>query len=138
MNSVDPNIFRAYDIRGVDLTEQTAYLIGRGTGTYLIEKYKVRNIAVGRDNRLSGEMLMEALVRGLLETGLDVVDIGLSVSPIVYWATCARDFDAAINITASHNPKEYNGFKIVAKNAHSICGDELQEILKIIEKKDFN
>lgn len=64
-------------------------------------------------------------------------DIGLSISPMVYWASCALDFDSATNITASHNPKEYNGIKTVTKGAHSICGDELQEILKLIQEEKF-
>jgi len=140
---INPHIFRAYDIRGIadpidnnpaDLTEESVYLIGKGTGTYLKEKYSTKTIAVGRDNRLTGEKLENAFIKGLTEAGLDVTDIGLSVSPMTYWASCALDFDAAVNITASHNPKEYNGIKIVTKGAHSICGDELQEIKKLIEE----
>lgn len=155
---INPHIFRAYDIRGIadngtdhsrqsaaagradqaaDLTAETAYLIGRGVASYLIREYGVRNMAVGRDNRLSGPALEKAYVRGLTESGLDVTLLGLSVSPMIYWSSCALDFDAATNITASHNPKEYNGFKVVTKGAHSICGEELQKILTIIEKDDF-
>jgi phosphomannomutase / phosphoglucomutase len=143
---INPHIFRAYDIRGIadpidekpaDLTEETVRLIGKGTATYLIRKYGTKNMAVGRDNRLTGEKLQQAFMKGLTECGLDAFDIGLSISPMVYWSVCAMDFDSATNITASHNPKEYNGLKTVIKNAHSICGEELQEILKIIEEKDF-
>ncbi|MBD3360269.1 phosphomannomutase [Candidatus Peregrinibacteria bacterium] len=140
---MNPHIFRAYDIRGIaegpdaDLTEETAYLIGKGTGTYLQKIYNTKYITVGRDNRLSGEKLKNAYIKGLIETGVNVTDVGLSISPMIYWSVCALSFDAGTNITASHNPKEYNGIKIVTKNAHSICGDELQEILKIIEEKKF-
>lgn len=143
---LNPLIFRAYDIRGIadpldqnpaDITEETAYLIGKGAGTYLIQNYSAKNIAVGRDNRLHSEKLQKAYMKGLSETGLEVTDVGLSISPMIYWAVCALNFDAGTNITASHNPKEYNGFKIVAKNAHSICGDELQKILKIIQEEKF-
>lgn len=143
---INPNIFRAYDIRGIadpidqnpaDLTEETVYLIGKGIGTYLQQKYSVRSIAVGRDNRLTGEALQTAFMHGLEETGLMVTSIGLAISPMVYWSVCALPFDAAANLTASHNPKEYNGIKIVTKNAHSICGDELQEVLKIIQNGTF-
>lgn len=144
---INPNIFRAYDIRGIadpteqsqsaDLTEETAYLIGRGTGTYLKRKYNTKNMAVGKDCRLTGEKLEKAFISGVLEAGLDVCKIGLSISPMVYWASCQEEFDSATNITASHNPKEYNGFKTVVNNAHSICGDELQEVLKIIQEEDF-
>jgi phosphomannomutase/phosphoglucomutase len=142
---INPHIFRAYDIRGIadsegsdkpaDLTEESVYLIGKGTGTYLKAKYNTANMAVGRDNRLTGEKLQRAFTKGVSEAGIDVVDVGLAISPMIYWASCALDFDSATNITASHNPKEYNGIKTVTKNAHSICGDELQEIKKIIESE---
>lgn len=144
--TVNPLIFRAYDIRGIadpiddkpaDLTEESVYLIGRGVGTYLKEKFLTFTMAVGRDNRLTGEALQQAYIKGILESGINVTNIGIAVSPMVYWASCAMDFDSATNITASHNPKEYNGIKVVAKNAHSICGDELQEVLKIIQKQEF-
>jgi phosphomannomutase/phosphoglucomutase len=142
MTNVNPLIFRAYDIRGIadptddkpaDLTEETVYLIGKGTGTYLRQKYNTTNMAVGCDNRLTGEKLKAAFVKGLNETGIDTTDVGLAISPMIYWASCAMNFDSATNITASHNPKEYNGIKTVTKEAHPICGNELQEILKIIQ-----
>lgn len=143
---INPHIFRAYDIRGIaqsvdgspnDLTEESVYLIGKGTGTYLKQKYDTKNMAVGRDNRLTGEKLQNAFMKGVSEAGLAVTDVGLAISPMMYWTTCALGFDSATNITASHNPKEYNGIKTVIKNAHSICGDELQEIRKIIESGNF-
>lgn len=145
--TVNPLIFRAYDIRGIadpldgkpaDLTEESVYLIGRGVGTYLKEKFSTLSMAVGRDNRLTGEVLQAAYIKGILECGINVTNIGIAVSPMVYWASCAMDFDSATNITASHNPKEYNGIKVVAKDAHSICGDELQEVLAIIKKEEFH
>jgi phosphomannomutase / phosphoglucomutase len=148
---INPLIFRAYDIRGIadpsmaepplttpaDLTEDTVYLIGKAFGTYLQQKYQVKTMAVGRDNRLTGELLQRAYIQGLIETGINVSNIGISISPMVYWTVCAMDFDSATNITASHNPKEYNGLKVVTDNAHSICGDELQEVLKIIQDESF-
>ncbi len=151
MPKINPHIFRAYDIRGIaesqnlpiDLTEETAYLIGKGTGTYLQQKYQTKNIIVGRDIRLHSEKLQNAFMKGLSETGLKVVNANQVTSPMIYWAVCANDtslglpFDAGASITASHNPKEYNGIKIVTKNAHSICGDELQEILGIINSGKF-
>ncbi|MDD3861597.1 MAG: phosphomannomutase/phosphoglucomutase [Candidatus Gracilibacteria bacterium] len=144
---INPHIFRAYDIRGIadssdgsqnDLTEESVYLIGKGTGTYLKQKYGTKTMAVGRDNRLTGEKLQNSFMKGVAETGISVTNVGLAISPMMYWAACALDFDSATNITASHNPKEYNGIKTVAKNAHSICGDELQEIRKIIEQANFS
>lgn len=162
MPKINPHIFRAYDIRGIaetntiadkpespapqqtpDLTEETVYLIGKGTATHLIRNYNSRHMAVGRDVRLSSPNLQKAFIKGCLECGLDVTDIGLSPSPMIYFVTCAHQypelakFDCATNITASHNPKEYNGVKTVALNAHSICGDELQEILQLIETENF-
>lgn len=142
MPTVNSLIFRAYDIRGIaigknpDLTQETMNLIGKGAGTYLQKKYG-KKLVVGRDNRITSPKLQKAFIEGLLETGCHVTNIGLSTSPMIYWATCALEFDGGINITASHNPKEYNGIKIVAKNAHSVCGDELQKILAIIQKEKF-
>ncbi len=153
MTKINPHIFRAYDIRGIatstekyptpDLTEETVYLIGKGTATHLIRRYNAKHMAVGRDVRLTGPALQQAFIKGCLECGLNVTDLGLSPSPMIYFASCAHQypelsaFDCATNITASHNPKEYNGIKTVALNAHSICGDELQEIRELIEKEDF-
>jgi phosphomannomutase / phosphoglucomutase len=150
--SVNPLIFRAYDIRGiaiatekfpnVDLSPETVKLIGKGTGTYL-QKISGKNptdklnIVVGRDNRLHSPDLQKAFIEGLLETGCNVTNIGISPTPFIYYSVCKYNFDGGINITASHNPKEYNGIKIVSKNAHSICGDDLQDVLTIIQKEEF-
>ncbi len=157
---MNPHIFRAYDIRGIaiddtkepDLTPESIKLIGKGVGTYFQKNYGTNfdslrpeqgtpdtplRFVVGRDNRLTSEALQQAFIEGLLETGCHVVNIGLATSPMVYWATCALEFDGGINITASHNPKQYNGVKIVAKNAHSVCGKELQEILSMIQSGNF-
>jgi phosphomannomutase/phosphoglucomutase len=144
MAKINPLIFRAYDIRGiamstsdVDLTAETANLIGKGTGTYMKRKYGTRNMLVGRDNRLHSEALQKAFIDGVLSTGVDVTDVGLSTSPLIYYSVCRFNMDSGVNITASHNPKQYNGVKIVGKNAHSVCGDELQEVLKLVQKDDF-
>lgn len=142
---VNPNIFRAYDIRGIadplgdeptDLTEESVYLIGQGTGTYLQQHYG-KKIVVGRDNRLTGPKLQQAFINGLISTGCEVTNVGLCTSPMIYWAVCYYGFDGGVNITASHNPKEYNGIKVVAQKAHSVCGEELQKILNIIETGTF-
>lgn len=140
---INPLIFRAYDIRGIaegenpDLTEETVYLIAKATATYLAEKYQTKTMAVGRDVRLTGLALQAAFIKGLRECGINVTDVGLATSPMIYWASCALDFDSATNLTASHNPKQYNGIKTVTQGAHSICGAELQEILKIIQNNSF-
>lgn len=151
MQKINPHIFRAYDIRGIaqsddektpDLTAESVYIIGKATGIYLKQKYGTKNMAVGRDCRLTSPELQKAFMQGLLAGGIEPVDIGLCVSPMVYFASCTPefDFDSATNITASHNPKQYNGIKTVTKNSHSICGQELQEILKIaqdLERKEL-
>ncbi len=147
--SINPLIFRAYDIRGIadsslcpkgskaDLTEESVYLIGKAAATHLIQKYQAKTIAVGMDNRLTGPTLKAAYIKGLREIGMDVTDIGIATSPMLYWTVCALKFDAGTNITASHNPKEYNGLKIVSQNAHSVCGPELQELVEIIETEAY-
>lgn len=143
--NINPLIFRAYDIRGIadadfhtpDLTPESMYCLGQAVGTYMQKKYGKR-IVVGKDNRLSSDSLFESFISGMLTTGCHVTSIGHATSPLVYFATSYYDeFDGGVNITASHNPKEYNGVKLVAKNAHSICGAELQEILKICEEENF-
>jgi len=120
-----------------DLTAETIKLIGKGTGTYMKRKYGTKNMLIGRDNRLHGEELQKAFIEGIRETGIDVTDTGLITSPLLYYAVCKFGADSGVNITASHNPKEYNGVKIVGRSAHSVCGDELQEILKLIQNNDF-
>jgi phosphomannomutase/phosphoglucomutase len=134
---INSQIFRAYDIRGIygqDLTAEGAELIGKGFGTYLGGGKK---IVVGRDNRIHGEELQKAFIRGLVGTGCLVFDLGLSPSPYLYFANTYGQFEAGCNVTASHNSAEYNGFKLVGGQAHSICGQELQKILKIIQNKEF-
>lgn len=147
MATINPSIFRAYDIRGTaeptdlkpvpDLTPETAEIIGKGIGTYMIRTYKTASIIVGRDNRLHSEKLQSAFMQGLLSTGLKVTDAGLTSSPMIYFASCFYNYDAAVNITASHNPKQDNGIKIVRRNAHSVADQELQMIKEIIEANDL-
>lgn len=127
---INPLMFRAYDIRGVadeDLTEGAAVTIGRGIGTYLQQRGG-RRLVVGGDNRLSTERLKARLIEGLISTGCDVVDIGLSTSPLMYAATIAWDMDGGINVTGSHNPAHYNGFKVVGRGAYPIGGEEIERL----------
>ncbi|QQR84229.1 hypothetical protein IPJ72_03535 [Candidatus Peregrinibacteria bacterium] len=136
------NIFRAYDIRGVyqkDLNEEAAYLIGRGFASYLLKEKNLVNptVVVGRDNRTHSQSLQAEFIRGLTESGCRVTNIGLSASPYLYFSTCEGKFDAGCNITASHNPKEYNGFKLLTANAHAVFGDELQKVYQLIVAGDF-
>lgn len=137
---MDHTIFRAYDIRGVypdNIDSDVATLIGLGVGTLLRNNIELPSIVTGRDARIHSPELHSAFINGLKRTGCRVIDIGLSPSPILYFANTIGDFDAGCNVTASHNPKQYNGFKITSKKADVACGSKLQKIYQIIEKGDF-
>ncbi|MEW5986654.1 MAG: phosphomannomutase/phosphoglucomutase [Chloroflexota bacterium] len=139
MNQPNPLMFRAYDIRGVaddDLTEEAAVIIGKGIGTYL-QRRGGNQIVVGRDNRLSSERLKNSLVEGLLSTGCAVTDIGQSTSPMMYAAVIQWGLDGGINVTGSHNPKEYNGFKVVGRQAFPIGGPEIEVLRDLTLAEDF-
>ncbi|MBN1268192.1 MAG: phosphomannomutase/phosphoglucomutase [Kiritimatiellae bacterium] len=130
-------IFKAYDIRGIygdTLTDDTAYRIGRAFVTFL----KCRKVVVGRDMRTHSEPVFKALARGLTEQGADVIDLGLCSTPISYYADGALKADAAIMITASHNPGEWNGFKMCREQAIPISGATgIQDIERIFNEGSF-
>jgi phosphomannomutase/phosphoglucomutase len=134
---MNPNIFREYDIRGLvgkDLTKEVAKNIGQAVGTYL-KKYG-NKIVVGKDNRKSSPLLANALIEGLLSTGCDVIDIGTLPTPVLYFSIDLYSQTGGVMLTGSHNPPEYNGFKI-CKGLSSIYGDEIQKLKQIIEAKKF-
>ncbi len=136
------HIFRAYDIRGIygkDFDEEGAYLIGKGFAAFLLRKSPNKKLTVvtGRDGRLSGKTLLESFQNGLLESGVDVMDIGMIPSPMLYFAISEGGYDGGITITASHNPKEYNGIKLQRDHAHSVCGEDIQKVMRIIEEREF-
>ncbi|MGQ9628147.1 MAG: phosphomannomutase/phosphoglucomutase [Anaerolineae bacterium] len=136
--SVNPQIFRQYDIRGVvdkDLTEPVVEALGRGYGTYMRSLGK-RRASLGRDMRLSSERFKDALARGMLSAGLDVVDIGLVPTPALYFSLFTLDVDGGIMITGSHNPPEFNGFKVGVEKT-TIYGEEIQNLRRIVEAGDF-
>jgi len=126
-------IFREYDIRGVtgkDLTPDVARLVGRAFAALLAERDVKGSVAVGRDNRPSGNDLHRELVAGLTESGVDVVDLGVVPTPLAYWAQHNLDVVAGVQITGSHNPPEYNGFKLgIARE--SIWGDSIQRVYQL-------
>jgi phosphomannomutase/phosphoglucomutase len=127
------DIFREYDIRGItdtQLTPDVARLVGRAFAAFLAEKDIRGTVLVGRDNRPSGDGLHSELVAGLLESGADIVDIGVVPTPLAYWAQHNLDVVAGIQITGSHNPSEYNGFKLGVSRA-SIYGDDIQRIYQL-------
>jgi phosphomannomutase len=125
----NPTILREYDIRGIvgdTLTERDAYALGR-TYAALAHDEGARRIAVGRDGRTHSGMLEAALIRGLTEGGIDVVQIGMGPSPMLYFATYYLDVDGGMQVTGSHNPADYNGFKLLLKG-RSVFGAEIQGI----------
>ena len=131
-------IFRQYDVRGIvgrDLTADTAYTLGRAYAAYLANKGAAGPVAVGRDNRPSGAELRDALVRGLTECGLDVIDVGQVPTPLLYWSLNHLAVAGGIQVTGSHNPPEYNGFKLSLGTA-SIHGEEIQEIYRAGQSRE--
>lgn len=136
---IDQTIFRAYDIRGKvgeQLSEEIVELIGKGFGTYVIRSGGER-VAVGRDNRDSSAGYRDALACGLQSSGCDVVDIGLSTSPLLYFSVIEWEFDAGIIVTGSHLEPIYNGLKLVGRRAYPIASDEIRLIRDIILRHDF-
>jgi len=128
--------FKAYDIRGQipnQLNPDVAYRVGNATAEYL----KAKRVVVGRDIRLSSDELTDAVCRGLIEAGAEVLDIGLCGTEMVYFATDHLNADGGVMITASHNPADYNGLKLVREEARPISGDTgLQDIRKLAESDD--
>ncbi len=132
-------IFREYDIRGIadeDLTDENILLIGKAFGTFM-KGFGAKNLVVGRDVRLSSKRIRDALVEGILSTGLNVIDVGLVPTPVQYFAIVHLDTDGGIMVTGSHNPIEYNGLKMSHKGVKPVYGEQIQEIYRIIEKNDF-
>jgi phosphomannomutase/phosphoglucomutase len=135
---MNPQIFREYDIRGVvdvDLTDETVLDLGLGIGTYLREK-GVERISIGRDGRLSSLRFRDQLLSGLINTGLKVVDLGCCPTPVLYFSIANLQMDGGVMITGSHNPPNFNGFK-VCLGKDTIYGNEIQSIREIIEKRVF-
>ena len=131
-------IFREYDIRGVadvDLQSPDIVLLGRSIGTFL-RRRGVARLSLGRDVRLSGARLRDALVEGLLSTGCDVVDIGIVPTPVLYYSVEHLSNGGAVMLTGSHNPPEYNGFKTVLGKG-TIYGADIQELYRIIQERDY-
>lgn len=135
---MNPEIFREYDIRGVvgrDLTDEVVRLIGQGFATYISRQGKHR-VVVGRDGRLSSPGFREALVQGMVSGGLEVVDIGVCPTPVFYFSLFHFDQEGGMMITGSHNPPEFNGFKVCV-GKETIYGEEIQELRNLIEERKF-
>jgi phosphomannomutase/phosphoglucomutase len=135
---MNPEIFREYDIRGVvdkDLTQQDVVLIGKAFGTYLQGENRSK-VAVGRDCRLSSEKYRDLVIEGLLATGCDVVDIGVCPTPVLYFSIRQLKKEGGVMVTASHNPSEYNGFKLCS-GYDTLFGEQIQKLRRIIEGGTF-
>lgn len=135
---VNETIFRDYDIRGIvgdDLDDNFAYCFGQAFGTYLARK-GVKSALVGYDARKSSPSYYEQAVKGLTSSGRDVIRIGLVTSPMMYWARKFYKIDGGLNITASHNPPEFNGFK-PASGGGALFGEEIQKLKRLMISSDF-
>ena len=138
MAQIAPEIFKAYDIRGIvgkTLTEEAAYLIGRAFAARAAAQ-NIRAVAVGRDGRLSGPTLSESLIRGLTDSGMDVTDIGMVATPMLYFAAVKECGGSGMMITGSHNPPDYNGFKMML-GGETLAGEAIQELLASIRQEQF-
>ena len=135
---MNPNIFREYDIRGrfpEDLNAQTARTLGRALGTYY-DGHGARRIALGRDCRISSPELQDSLAAGLISAGMEVVDVGMVPTPLLYFSLFHLNLDGGVQITGSHNPPDYNGFKVCLGTA-TIYGSEIRRIGEIAASGAF-
>ena len=139
MVSIKDSLFKEYDLRGVvgdELTGEVAYKFGLGYGSY-VQLKGFTKVVVGYDNRLSSKYLTNQLIKGLLETGINVVNVGLVTTPMFYCAKYKLGLVTGIMVTASHNPKEYNGFKISFDKTGNAYGEKIRALRDYIKKEDF-
>lgn len=139
-DNINETIFRGYDIRGIyneQIDEDTAYTIGLGYGSYIKQMGKTKCV-IGHDNRLSSPILFNALKQGILETGIDVISLGICTTPMYYYACIKLKIYSGVMVTASHNPKDDNGFKF-SFDEHGNCkGQDIIDFLEFIKKKEFS
>lgn len=139
MVAINPHIFREYDVRGVvgeDLTPDTVLALGKGFGTYASRK-GVRTVMLARDCRLSSPEFRDAMAEGLVSTGLSVIDVGICPSPLLYFSIIQNSADGGVMITGSHNPPEFNGFKLCV-GPSTLYGEKIQEVRRIVEAGVFS
>ena len=135
---MNPKVFREYDVRGVvgeDLNDDFVGELGKAVGTYAALR-GVKTMTLGRDCRLSSEAYQQAVKRGLMSTGLDVIDIGLCATPMLYFSIRRLQADGGVMVTGSHNPPEFNGFKICV-GPDTIYGEEIQDVRRLMEKREY-
>ena len=138
MSVPHPEIFKAYDIRGIvghSLTPQIVRQIGQAVGSEALAAGDSA-VVIGRDGRLSGPAISDALIEGICATGCDAVDIGMVPTPLTYFATHALDIGSAVSVTGSHNPPDYNGLKIMI-GTHTLAAERIQNLRKRIEAESF-
>lgn len=136
---INQTIFRAYDLRGIyeeQITDETAYILGKSFGSYVTLRGE-KEVLVGYDNRLSSPILAENLIKGLLETGVNVTNLGLVTTPMYYYARNKLNKWAAIMLTASHNPSNHNGFKISFDKNGNAAGDEIIAFRDFTNREEF-
>ena len=140
LEEFDPEILREYDIRGIfdkNLTTNTAYTIGRTFGHIVfLQSTTSKTIVVGYDGRLTSPKLHQALCKGIIESGIHVTSIGMCSSPMIYFAHHKLKTDAAVMVTGSHNPPEYNGFKMVL-NYNSFFADKIQNLQELVTSRSL-
>jgi len=137
--TINDHIFRGYDLRGVsnvDLSEEIMEYLGKAYATFLYQR-RIWEVVVGRDNRTTSEAYTKAFIKGLVESGIDVVDIGLSLAQIVYFSQYPLRFKGAAMITASHNPAEYNGLKLAVGFSDTMTTQEIQQLKEIAKDGQF-
>lgn len=140
VKNINPNIFRGYDIRGLidqDLNENVYYTLGRAYATFLSQR-RIKEAAVGRDNRRYGAEYARALIQGLNDGGIDTIDIGLSMSQIVYYSSYEYKTKGGAMISASHNPGEFNGLKLSVGYSDTMITEEIQEMRALVERGKFS
>lgn len=139
IKDINKEIFREYDIRGkypIDLNEDVAYTFGKSYGSY-IRKFNSDKVLIGHDNRLSGPILHDAVIKGIIDSGIDVVDLGLVTTPMYYFARKFLNIYTGIMITASHNPKDDNGFKISFEEYGNAYGEHIYNFRDFTFEGDF-
>jgi len=140
MINIDKKIFRGNDIRGkvdIDITTEVAYVLGLAFGSYIKEMNKFKCV-VGHDNRPSSDSLTDSLIKGITETGVDVLYLGLVTSPMFYFAGMKHEIDCGVMVTASHNPSSDNGFKLIFKDYNNGCGEEITEFYNFVREGNFS
>jgi len=139
LENFDSEVLREYDIRGIvgdNLNENTAYTIGRTFGYVVKSRLKTSKITTGYDGRLTSPLLHKALCEGLKHSGVEVINVGLGPTPMIYFAHYNYNTDAAVMVTGSHNPSEYNGFKMVF-NKNPFYSDEIKKLQDYLNLKDL-